>query len=71
MSDVKLSEWQAEYPTNSPQSIFAEKEWLRRERIEQHKLDLELLSKQVKWMKFSAILGVIATLVGAIIGSNL
>jgi hypothetical protein len=35
---------------------------------EQHQLDLKLVVKQVRWMKFSTLAGVISALVGVILG---
>ena len=52
----------------SSEQVLIEQEFKRRERIHQHELDLKLITKQVKWMKFSvfAILG--AALISGIVG---
>ena len=34
-------------------------------------LTLDLINKQVKWMKFSAILGVVSVIIGAVVGAYL
>lgn len=49
--------------------FLAEMESQRRFMKEQHNLDVELMAKQVRSMRFSAILGVIATLAGAALGA--
>lgn len=51
--------------------ILADKEFERRARLEQHKLDLDLVFEQVRWMKFTAILASVTTLLGAIVGAIL
>ena len=51
--------------------FLAEMESQRRFMKEQHNLDVELMAKQVRSMRFSAILGVIATLAGAALGAYL
>jgi len=59
---------------NSPisaEGILVSEERQRRYRLEQHKLDMELMIKQVRSMRFAAIIGVIATLIGAILGAYL
>lgn len=45
--------------------------YAQREREEQHKLDLELLAEQVKWMKFSALTGIGGTMLGVVLGACL
>lgn len=55
----------------SAEGVLIKEEWERRARIEQHKLDIDLIAKQVRSMRFAAILGVLATLAGAIIGAYL
>jgi hypothetical protein len=52
-------------------AILIDKEFEHRARIEQHELDLKLVARQVRWMKFSAILGIISALAGAIVGAYL
>ena len=69
ISDSELATIQASNHHQSEEYILAEKEWQRRERLKQHELDLVLMSKQVRAMKFSAILGVVAVLAGAIVGA--
>jgi hypothetical protein len=51
--------------------ILIEKEFARRERKEQHELDLKLIEKQVRWMKFAVGATIIAALLGAIVGAIL
>ena len=71
MSAEDLADFQAAQATVPQYAILAEKEFERRARQEQHKLDLELVVKQGQWMKFSAILGIVGTIAGAIIGALL
>ena len=71
MSDQELASWQAEWKQNSNFHILAEKEWERRARERQHELDLALMFKQVRWMKYSVMASVIAALLGAIVGAIL
>jgi hypothetical protein len=68
MSDDKLAEVQDGLLGNPRENILIENEWRRRERIEQHKLDLDLVAKQVRWMKFSVFAGIISALLGVILG---
>lgn len=71
MTDNELAQWQAGWKPGTENHILAEKEWARRERIAQHDLDLELIAKQVRWMKYSIIASVISALIGAVVGSLL
>ncbi len=57
MKDPELAAWQSKYPLDSPQYIIASQEWNNRS-----------LSKQLKWVKLSAIAGPIVTLIAAILG---
>jgi len=66
-SAEQLANWQSGWKPRTPYDILAEKEWQRRFMLEQHELDKHLLKQQVKWMKFSAIIGFIGILIGAII----
>ena len=59
---------------NDPADILvADRELARRdsqrERLEQHQLDLQLIAKQVRWMKFSALIGVGGTIAGVLLGA--
>lgn len=66
-SPEELSKFQAGWKPRSECDILSEKEWQRRFMLEQHELDKRLLKEQVKWMKFSALIGFIGILIGAII----
>ena len=68
MSDDDLAKVQDGLRGNPRENILIENEWRRRERIEQHKLDLDLVLRQVRWMKFSVSAGVISALLGVILG---
>jgi len=57
--------------SDTPTAILIDNEFARRNRLHQHELDLDLVAKQVRWMKFAAILGSAATLIGAIVGALL
>ncbi|MDA8082183.1 MAG: hypothetical protein M0024_00830 [Nitrospiraceae bacterium] len=60
MSPEKLASWQAKHPMDSPQYIIALQEWNRRTMV-----------RQVRWMKFSAILAAITAVVTVFIGDIL
>jgi hypothetical protein len=69
MPDDELVRFQGQHENNAQYRILAEKEFQRRERAEQHELDLNLIADQVRWMKFSAILSAAAAIVAAIVGA--
>jgi hypothetical protein len=71
ISDDELVRFQGQHENNAAYRILAEHEFQRRERAEQHQLDLDLVFKQVRWMKFSAMLGIFGTVTGAIVGAVL
>ena len=71
MSDDDLAKVQEGLHEPTLENILIEREWLRRDRIAQHELDLDLVLRQVRWMKFAAILGAAMTLTGAIAGAIL
>jgi len=52
-------------------AILIDKEFERRARLEQHQLDLQLIAKQVRWMKFSVAATIISALLGVIVGAYL
>ena len=52
-------------------AILIDKEFERRVRLEQHGLDLQLIAKQVRWMKFSVAATIISALLGVILGAYL
>ena len=58
MPDQELAAWQANYPMDSPQFIIASQEWNNRS-----------LSKQLRWVKISAIVTPLATLIAGILGA--
>ena len=53
------------------QSLLAKWEWERRKLEQQHKFNRAILSEQVKWMKFAAILSAVAIIAGTILGAIL
>ena len=53
---------------NSPKAILIDNEIERKKRIHQHELDLKLITKQVRWMKFSVCAILIAAVMGGIVG---
>lgn len=65
MSPEQLAEVQHGLLGKSSEDILIEREWRRRERIEQHELDLKLLFKQGKWMIVSAFIGLFGVILGA------
>ena len=70
---VAFRSGQSEY--TSVHTIFFEKEFERRERLEQRKLDLKLMAERVRWRKSAARLtagaSIVAAIVGAIAGATL
>jgi hypothetical protein len=68
MPDEELAAFRADKLDSSIYAILADKEFERRERLQQHQLDRRLIAEQVQWMKFTAILGVVGTIAGTIIG---
>jgi hypothetical protein len=71
LSPEELAETRWGYKDNTPVAILIEKEFERRARIEQHELDLKLVLKQVRWMKFSVIATILSALLGIILGAYL
>ena len=55
-SNKELIEWQASYPIDSPHYMFVLQE-----------LNNRSISKQLQWVKYSAILGPIATIIAGIL----
>lgn len=53
---------------NSYNTSLANNELERRNRIHQHELDLKLITKQVRWMKFSVCAIIIAAIISGILG---
>lgn len=53
---------------NMGQDLLVADELKRRDRMEQHKLDLTLIGKQVKWMKFSVCAILIAAIISGAVG---
>jgi hypothetical protein len=70
-NDVRLAELRANKPIDSARAILIDKEFERRARIEQHKLDLQLMTQQVRWMKFAVIATILSALLGVILGAYL
>jgi hypothetical protein len=64
MPDKMLAEWQSKHQTHEPQWRLAEHEWQRRLTAEQIRASL-IVGKQ------SALFAVIASIVGAVVGSVL
>jgi hypothetical protein len=78
-TDDQLAAWQSQFRPGSDTFILAENEWRRREKLEQHRYNkeqielqhernMELVKKQVRWIKFSAIITAIATLSAVVLG---
>lgn len=57
LSDAGLARWQAKYPKDSPQAIFAEQQW--KYRLAKHSA------------KFTALIAIISAIVGGIVGYSL
>lgn len=58
-------------PNDDYISLLAAQESDRRGRLYQHELDIKLMARQVRWMKFSAIIGVVGSLAGVYLGTYL
>src|SRR3989304_2461252 len=71
MSDEALAKWQAGWKEHTEYFILAKKEWERRDRLKQHELDLKLMARQVRWMKFAVIATILSALLGVILGAYL
>ena len=71
LSAGELALRRADAGENALISNLVDQELLHREQIAQHKLDVQLIADQVRWMKFSAIFGAVATIVGAVAGALL
>ena len=68
MSAEQLAEVQEGLHEPTKTNILIEREWRRRDMITQHELNLDLVLKQVRWMKFSVLAGVLSALLGVILG---
>lgn len=67
----ELAELRPNKLDTSLDAILIDKEFERRARLEQHQLDLQLIAKQVRWMKFSVAATIISALLGVIVGAYL
>jgi hypothetical protein len=67
MSDLELAEYKQGIREDNPRVILVNIEFERRSRLEQHKLDLVLIAKQVRWMKFSVIAAIAAAIISALL----
>lgn len=56
-SDKELAVFQSKYPIGSPQNVLADHEWQRR-----------LVVEQAKTSRLVALVGIVGTLLGAIVG---
>jgi hypothetical protein len=70
-TDAQLASAKADRTPGNLQVILVDREIARRERLHQHELDLKLIAEQVRWMKFTAILGPVTTIIGIIVGALL
>jgi hypothetical protein len=68
MTDDELASWQAGWRAETANHILAEKEWQRRKLTHEFGLNRQLAEYAAKWQRFSAYVGVVGTLVGAILG---
>lgn len=73
MTEFELARYQMGWKEHTESFRLADLEWKRRERNEQHNLNLQLLEEQAKIMKSSnrtiAIFTITATLLGSIAGA--
>lgn len=70
-SDIQLAELRGGIKDGTPRAILIDKEFETRARIKQHELDLKLIARQVRWMKFAVIATILSTLLGVILGAYL
>jgi hypothetical protein len=64
----KLAEQRWGVMDTAPTAILIDNEIERRKRLHQHELDLDLVLRQVRWMKFSVLATVASALLGVILG---
>ena len=64
----KLAEQRWGVMDTAPNAILIDNEIERRKRLHQHELDLDLVLRQVRWMKFSVLATVASALLGVILG---
>ncbi len=64
----KLAERRYGLNDTAPNAILIDNEIERRKRLHQHELDLDLVLRQVRWMKFSVLATVISVLLGVTLG---
>jgi hypothetical protein len=67
MSNLSLAKLQESFSTDKACLIIIQNEWRRREKIEQHKLNKDLVKAQNKTAIVASIFGIIGTIVGAIL----
>ena len=67
MSEIQLAEFKQGFREDHPRAVIVAKEFERRAREAQHKLDLALIAKQVRWMKFSVIAAIAAAIISALL----
>lgn len=68
MTDDELATWQAGWKQGVANHILAEKEWQRRMLAHEFGLNRQLAEYAAKWQRFAAYIGVLGTVVGAIVG---
>lgn len=68
LNDDELATWQASYKQNSALFILGEKEWEKRLISHQFSLHSKLAATNNRWMIASSIIGLVGTILGAILG---
>lgn len=68
MTDDELASWQVGWTPETANHILAEKEWQRRMLTHEFGMNRQLAEYAARWQRFSAFVGVIGTLIGAISG---
>ena len=75
LSDVDLAHWQNGWNPEAKRHILAQKEWARRLAMhqlqEQFKLEEQVAKANRWWSIWAAVIGVVGTLAGAVIGAVL
>ena len=71
MTDAQLAEWQAGWKEHSGKYILAEREWERRMISHEFSLQTKLAAANNRWLIAAAVIGLVGTVAGAIVGAYL